>query len=71
MVAFGASMSAFWILVANSWMQTPAGGHMVDGHFVVDSYVAAIFNPDMPWGVSHMWVACLETSLFVIGGISA
>jgi cytochrome bd ubiquinol oxidase subunit I len=71
MVAIGASMSAFWILVANSWMQTPAGGHMVDGHFVVDSYVAAIFNPDMPWGVSHMWVACLETSLFVIGGISA
>ena len=71
MVAFGASMSAFWILVANSWMQTPAGGHMVNGRFVVDSYLAAIFNPDMPWGVSHMWVACLETSLFVIGGASA
>ena len=71
MVAFGASMSAFWILVANSWMQTPAGGQMVNGRFVVDSYLAAIFNPDMPWGVSHMWVACLETSLFVIGGASA
>lgn len=71
MVAFGASMSAFWILVANSWMQTPAGGHMANGRFVVDSYLNAIFNPDMPWGVSHMWVACLETSLFVIGGASA
>jgi cytochrome d ubiquinol oxidase subunit I len=71
MVAFGASMSAFWILVANSWMQTPAGGHMQNGRFVVDSYMQAIFNPDMPWGVSHMWVACLETSLFVVGGISA
>ncbi len=71
MVAFGGSISAFWIMVANSWMQTPAGGHMVNGHYVVTNYVAAIFNPDMPWGVSHMWVACLETSLFVIGGISA
>jgi cytochrome bd ubiquinol oxidase subunit I len=71
MVAFGGSISAFWILVANSWMQTPAGGHMVNGHFIVDNYLAAIFNPDMPWGVSHMWVACLETSLFVIGGVSA
>ena len=71
MVAFGASLSAFWIMVANCWMQTPAGGHMENGHFVVDSYLNAIFNPDMPWGVSHMWVACLETSLFVIGGASA
>jgi len=71
MVALGGSMSAFWILVANSWMQTPAGGHMADGRFVIDDYWRAIFNPDMPWGVSHMWVACLETSLFVIGGASA
>ena len=71
MVALGGSISAFWILVANSWMQTPAGGHMVNGHFVIDSYLQAVFNPDMPWGVSHMWVACLETSLFVVGGASA
>ena len=71
MVAFGASISAFWIMVANSWMQTPAGGHMVGGRFVVTDYLAAIFNPDMPWGVSHMWVACLEVGLFVVGGISA
>ena len=71
MVAFGGSLSAFWILVANSWMQTPAGGHMENGRFVIDSYLQAIFNPDMPWGVSHMWLACLETSLFVIGGASA
>src|SRR5580704_7764027 len=71
MVAMGASISAFWILVANSWMQTPAGGHIERGHFVIDSYLRAILNPDMPWGFSHMWVACLETSLFVIGGASA
>lgn len=71
MVAFGGSISAFWILVANSWMQTPAGGHMEDGRFIVDNYLQAVFNPDMPWGFSHMWIACLETSLFVIGGVSA
>jgi len=71
MVALGATMSELWILVANSWMQTPAGGHMVNGQYVVTDYIQALFNPDMPWGVSHMWVAAVETSVFVIGGISA
>jgi cytochrome d ubiquinol oxidase subunit I len=71
MVAFGASLSAFWIMAANGWMQTPAGVHFEEGTIVVDSYAAAIFNPAMPTSVLHMWLACLETSLFVIGGISA
>ncbi len=71
MVALGASLSAFWILVANSWMQTPEGIHLENNRFVVDSYIEAIFNKNMPWGVSHMWFACLATSLFVIGGLSA
>lgn len=71
MVAFGASLSAFWIMAANAWMQTPTGAHLEGQRVVIDSYFDAIFNPDMPWAVSHMWVACLETSLFVIGGISA
>ncbi|TAJ76753.1 cytochrome ubiquinol oxidase subunit I, partial [bacterium] len=71
MVTFGASLSAFWIMAANSWMQTPAGGHLEHGTFVIDSYFEGIFNPNMPWGVLHMWTACLETSLFVLGGISA
>ncbi len=71
MVALGASFSAFWILVANSWMQTPAGIHMENNRVVVDSYFEAIFNKNMPWGVLHMWFACLVTSLFVIGGLSA
>ncbi|MGR8980917.1 MAG: cytochrome ubiquinol oxidase subunit I [Gammaproteobacteria bacterium] len=71
MVALGASLSAFWILVANSWMQTPAGIHMENGRIVVDSYIEAIFNKNMPWGVLHMWFACLTTSLFVVGGLSA
>jgi len=71
MVALGASLSSFWIMVANSWMQTPAGGYMENGRFVLTSYWDAIFNPDWFWGFSHMWVACLEATLFVVGGISA
>jgi cytochrome d ubiquinol oxidase subunit I len=71
MVALGASLSAFWIMDANSWMQTPTGGRFVNGAFVLASHLESIFNPDMVWAVSHMWVACLEISLFVVGGVSA
>ncbi|TVQ16088.1 MAG: cytochrome ubiquinol oxidase subunit I [Leptolyngbya sp. DLM2.Bin15] len=71
MVAFGANLSTFWILVANSWLQSPAGGEMVDGKFMVSDYFQAIANPFMVKSVSHMFFATLETSLFVIGGISA
>lgn len=71
MVAFGGSLSAFWIMAANSWMQTPVGGEFINNRFVLTDIVAATFNPDAFWGISHMWVACLEISLFVIGGISA
>lgn len=71
MVAAGASLSAFWILVANTWMQVPRGGHITAGRFVVDDYWQAIFNPAALVSAAHMWLACLETSLFVIAGISA
>ncbi|MBI3545792.1 MAG: cytochrome ubiquinol oxidase subunit I [Gammaproteobacteria bacterium] len=71
MVAFGASLSAFWIMVANAWMLTPTGVRFVADRVVVDSYYDAIFNPAMLTSVTHMWLACLETSLFVIGGMSA
>lgn len=71
MVAIGANLSIFWILSANSWLQTPAGGQFIDGHFVVSDYFQAIFNPFMLNSVLHMFFATLETSLFVIGGISA
>jgi cytochrome bd ubiquinol oxidase subunit I len=71
MVAFGGSLSAFWIMVANSWMQTPVGGEFIDGRFFLKDIYAAISNPDAFWGITHMWIACLEISLFVIGGISA
>jgi len=71
MVAFGANLSTFWILIANSWMQTPAGGEFIGGKFIVHDYFQAMFNPFMRTSVLHMFFATLETSLFVIGGISA
>ncbi|OKH24363.1 cytochrome ubiquinol oxidase subunit I [Chroogloeocystis siderophila] len=71
LVAVGANLSTLWILTANSWMQTPAGGEMVDGKFIVHDYFQAILNPFMVNSVLHMFFATLETSLFVIGGISA
>jgi cytochrome d ubiquinol oxidase subunit I len=71
MVVVGSSLSVFWIMVANSWMQTPSGVIIQDGRLVLTSYREAVFNPDMVFGFSHMYVACLEASLFVIGAISA
>ena len=71
MVAFGANLSTVWILVANSWLQTPAGGEMVNGKFIVSDYFQAIMNPFALNSILHMFFATLETSLFVIGGISA
>ncbi len=71
MVAFGASLSVFWIMDANAWMQTPAGGYF-DGHrFRVVSNWEAIFNPNMVWAVLHKETACLMITIFVVGGISA
>ena len=52
-------------------MQTPAGGVFKEGRFVLSNNFDAMFTRDMPWAVSHMWVACLEISIFVVGGISA
>jgi cytochrome d ubiquinol oxidase subunit I len=71
LVAVGANLSTLWILTANSWMQTPSGGEMVNGKFIVHDYFQAILNPFMVNSVLHMFFATLETSLFVIGGISA
>ena len=71
MVAVGASLSAFWIMVANSWMQIPVGGYFENGRFIMTDSLQAVFNPDIYWSFTHMWVACLEVSACVLGGISA
>ncbi len=71
MVAIGTLFSAFWILSANSWMQTPAGAELVDGRFVVTDWWAAIFNPSFPYRFAHMVAACYLTTAFVVIGVSA
>ena len=71
MVAFASTLSAFWIMAANSWMQTPAGGSFVNGVFLLESFWGAVFNPDTVVSFAHMWLACLQTSILVMGGLSA
>jgi cytochrome d ubiquinol oxidase subunit I len=70
MVAFGANLSVFWILSANSWLQTPAGGSFSEGHFHVQNYFAAINNPFMLRSVLHMSLATVETSMLVVASVS-
>ena len=70
-VAIGTLMSAFWILSANSWMQTPAGHELRDGTFYVLSWWEVIFNPSFPYRFTHMVAACFLTTAFVVAGVSA
>ncbi len=71
MVTFGTSLSAFWILSLNSWMQTPSGYLIEEGVFVVTDWWEVIFNPSLPYRMAHMYVASLLTSAFLIIGVSA
>jgi cytochrome bd ubiquinol oxidase subunit I len=72
MVAAGTLLSAFWILAANSWMQTPAG-HVSNaaGQFVPADWWAVIFNPSFPYRLVHMVLAAYLTTAFVVGGVGA
>jgi cytochrome d ubiquinol oxidase subunit I len=71
LVAFGTTMSAFWILVLNSWMHTPAGFEMRDGVAHATDWLAIIFNPSMPYRLTHMLLASGLTVAFLIVGLSA
>ena len=71
LVAFGTTMSAFWILSLNSWMQTPAGFTVVDGVYHVQDWVAVIFNPSFPYRFVHMLLASALTATFLIAGLTA
>lgn len=70
-VAIGTWISAFWIIAANSWMQTPAGYEIIDGIFHVTSWFDVIFNPSMPYRITHMLLATMVTACFVVAGVSA
>lgn len=71
LVAFGTTLSAFWILVLNSWMQTPAGYELRDGVVFATDWWAIIFNPSMPYRLAHMLIASGLTVAFLIAGLSA
>jgi cytochrome bd ubiquinol oxidase subunit I len=71
-VAFGTFISAFWILAANSWMQTPVG-HVVaaNGQFQPEHWLAIIFNPSFPYRLVHTVLAAYLTTALVVGGVGA
>ncbi|MFG6160062.1 cytochrome ubiquinol oxidase subunit I [Halomonas sp. 1390] len=71
MVAIGTFISSFWILSANSWMQTPAGIELIEGRFHVTDWSEAIFNPSFPYRFAHMVLASFLTGGFVVAGVSA
>ncbi|WP_213998671.1 cytochrome ubiquinol oxidase subunit I [Arsukibacterium sp.] len=71
LVALGTTFSAFWILVLNSWMQTPAGFEMIDGVAHATDWLAIIFNPSFPYRFTHMLLASGLTVCFLVAGISA
>ena len=71
LVAFGTTMSAVWILVLNSWMQTPAGFEMINGQAHASDWLAIVFNPSFPYRFSHMLLASGLTAGFLVSGLSA
>jgi cytochrome d ubiquinol oxidase subunit I len=71
LVAFGTTLSAFWILVLNSWMQTPTGFEIIDGKAHAADWMAIVFNPSMPYRITHMLLASGLTAAFLVAGVSA
>jgi len=70
-VAAGTLISAFWILSANSWMQTPQGFRVgEDGLLYPTDWLAVIFNPSFPYRFAHMTIAAYLTTAFVVAGVS-
>ncbi len=70
-VAVGTALSAFWILSANSWMQTPAGFTLEGGIAYPRDWWAIIFNPSFPYRLAHMLNASLLTGGFVVIAVGA
>ena len=70
-VAVGTAISAFWILSANSWMQTPAGHEVRDGIAYPVDWLAIIFNPSFPYRFAHMLTAAYLTTSLVVLAVGA
>lgn len=71
MVAFGTTLSAFWILSLNSWMHTPQGYEIINGEFHALDWWAIIFNPSFPYRLAHKLLASGLTVAFFLAGLSA
>ncbi len=71
LVAFGSHLSAFWILAANSWMQTPAGYAMINGRAVLQSFMEAVFNHSTVIRLIHTVLASWVAGSLFTAGVSA
>ena len=71
LVAAGTTLSAFWILALNSWMQTPAGFEVINGVVHPTDWWAVVFNPSFPYRLVHMLLASGLTVAFLMAGLSA
>jgi cytochrome d ubiquinol oxidase subunit I len=71
MVSLGTTLSVTWIMVANSWMQTPAGYKRVDGQFQPVNWIHVIFNPSFGIRFVHMLLGALISAAWLIAGVSA
>ncbi|MBX3709499.1 MAG: cytochrome ubiquinol oxidase subunit I [Gammaproteobacteria bacterium] len=71
MVALGTLLSTFWILSANSWMQTPAGFKIVNDLFFPTNWLDIIFNPSFPYRFGHNVIAFYITTGFVVVAVAA
>lgn len=71
LVAAGTTLSAYWILALNSWMQTPVGFTMIDGKAHATDWLAILTNPSLPYRFTHMLLASFLTASFLVAGVSA
>jgi len=71
MVAAGTTLSAFWILSLNSWMQTPVGFTVIDGSYHAQDWLQIVFNPSFPYRLVHKLLASTLTASFLVAGLSA
>ncbi len=71
MVSLGSFFSAIWIIVANSWMQTPVGYHIVNGRAEITDFWAVVFNPSSMSRLSHVLSSALQTGAFLVLSITA
>jgi cytochrome d ubiquinol oxidase subunit I len=70
-VAVGTLVSSFWIIAANSWMQTPAGFEIIDGRYFPLDWWAVVFSPSFPYRLAHTLNAFLVTTGFVVVAVAA